>query len=76
MHQHNEPPKKEFAQFWQSIGDVMHDTDARLAKLGDQITSISAEVNQSSSVCYRIIEAAFRTGLRKEWSAKCTAGVH
>ena len=72
LHRHPQnESSKQFAQFWQSIGTVMHHADAIMASIGDRIATISSEISQNSSVCYRIIEDAFRNGLQKDWSAKC-----
>jgi len=61
----------EFNQFWDSIHRIEANTDKQFISIADQIRQLSAELNQSSSVCYQIIEKAFRNGLQEKWSAQC-----
>ena len=62
---------REFDRFWKSIGRIVHKADDQFILIANQIAQVSAQLNQSSSLCYRVIEQAFRTGLQKQWSAKC-----
>lgn len=61
---------KDFDHFWKSINRVLNNTDVQLHHIADQIAQISAQLNQSSSTCYQLIEQAFRLGYRKQWSGK------
>lgn len=60
---------QDFARFRKSINQIVKSTDHQLHLYADQIAQIRTQLNQSSSVCYQIIEQAFRTGLQEKWSA-------
>jgi len=66
---------QEFAQFWQSVDRIVAKTNNEWGAIADKISHASRALNGTSSECYRIIEAAFRNGIKQEWSAKCKYSV-
>lgn len=68
-HTPDTPPP--FDRFWASIHRIEHHRNGQFTQIAAQLEQIAIQLNESSSPCMEILKLTFRSGLEKEWSAKC-----